>query len=575
MSEITETLLQENEPPKPAALVLKDVLLQKDDEDYQGKEPSKGGGQEKGKGEESKQKKEPPYSVCNEIKFFFNRGIPLGLASLLEWGIPPWFTMIMAGRTRDSANLQTALGYGRVFFNITMLMMIGGLCSYFTNVMPGCIGAERHDRIPMYFWRSISLVLLCTSPFYILQFFSAPILAHLGVDAHMNLNTTSWNASVHGGNTPLISDEVGVYTRLMIVTAVLLVFEIHLESVFINLGYVKSVAVNSLVTGMGLDIACTYLFIYHLRLGMFGAALVQMSVRGARCLMWCFYATIYGQWGAFCNCRPKGKKAERFLTMKELRVFLKLSVPAIISCFGGWFIFELQIMALAHIKDIGQAAVAAGAIWVQSETVVAAIQSGWITATKVRVINLMGMQDKGATKAFVILCLFSAGLVLLTNVPLVAASQYIAKCVSNDASVQQWFGKVVWLLALHSQTRVTSINMSSLFIAFNKPILANVITYGSFYLLSVPLTVFVSLTDIVTEDTLTKFAMCLGTSVLAQGYIVIIAGIFLCRFDWVKISGEIAARANTDKNTPRADKSPTGDDSLPSPVPCSREGDKV
>ena len=49
--------------------------------------------------------------------------------------------MIMAGRTRDSANLQTALGYGRVFFNITMLMMIGGLCSYFTNVMPGCIGA--------------------------------------------------------------------------------------------------------------------------------------------------------------------------------------------------------------------------------------------------------------------------------------------------------------------------------------------------------------------------------------------------------------------------------------------------
>ena len=93
MSEITEPLLQENEPPKPAALVLKDVLLQKDDEDYQGKEPSKGGGQEKGKGEESKQKKEPPYSVCNEIRFFFNRGIPLGLASLLEWGIPPWYSL--------------------------------------------------------------------------------------------------------------------------------------------------------------------------------------------------------------------------------------------------------------------------------------------------------------------------------------------------------------------------------------------------------------------------------------------------------------------------------------------------
>jgi len=141
--------------------------------------------------------------------------------------------------------------------------------------------------------------------------------------------------------------------------------------------------------------------------------------------------------------------------------------------------------------------------------------------------------------------------------------------------VQQWFGKVVWLLALHSQTRITCINMNSLFIAFNKPILANVITYGSFYLLSVPLTAIVSLTDIVTKDIFTKLAMCLGTSAIAQGYMLIIAGICLCRFDWVKISSEIAARANTDKNTPRAGKSPTGDDSLSSPVPCSPKGEKV
>ena len=34
---------------------------------------------------------------------------------------------------------------------------------------------------------------------------------------------------------------------------------------------------------------------------------------------------------------------ERFLTMKEFRLFVKLSLPSIISCFGGWFIFELQV----------------------------------------------------------------------------------------------------------------------------------------------------------------------------------------------------------------------------------------
>merc|ERR1712226_1448887 len=138
-------------------------------------------------------------------------------------------------------------------------------------------------------------------------------------------------------------------------------------------------------------------------------------------------------------------------------------------------------------------------------------------------------------------------MVLLCNVPLVLGSSWIAKFVSNDHAVQQWFSKVVWLLALHSQTRVTSINMSSLFIAFNKPILSNIITYGAFYILSAPLGGIVALTDIVTKSLLVKFVFCLGTTVMAQGYICILSAIFLCRFDWAKIAAEIAARANTDK----------------------------
>ena len=51
------------------------------------------------------------------------------------------FTMIMAGQMPDSENLQAALGYGRVFYNVTIFMVLAGLCSYFGNVMPGCIGA--------------------------------------------------------------------------------------------------------------------------------------------------------------------------------------------------------------------------------------------------------------------------------------------------------------------------------------------------------------------------------------------------------------------------------------------------
>ena len=53
--------------------------------------------------------------------------------------------MIMAGRTSHSIHLQTALGYGRVFYNITLLMVLWGLSSYFVNVMPGCVGAGTNN----------------------------------------------------------------------------------------------------------------------------------------------------------------------------------------------------------------------------------------------------------------------------------------------------------------------------------------------------------------------------------------------------------------------------------------------
>ena len=60
---------------------------------------------------------EPPFSLRNEISFFLNKGIPLGLSTVLESGVPPVFNMIVAGHTPQSAALQAALGYGRVFYN--------------------------------------------------------------------------------------------------------------------------------------------------------------------------------------------------------------------------------------------------------------------------------------------------------------------------------------------------------------------------------------------------------------------------------------------------------------------------
>jgi hypothetical protein len=105
-----------------------------------------------------------PYSFVNEVRFFFGKGIPLGLSSFLEWGAPPWLAMIMAGHTQTSDQLQSALGYGRVFYNCTSLILLIGACNFFKTVLPGCIGAGRKDRIPNYLRRSLVLVTLLMIP---------------------------------------------------------------------------------------------------------------------------------------------------------------------------------------------------------------------------------------------------------------------------------------------------------------------------------------------------------------------------------------------------------------------------
>ena len=111
---------------------------------------------------------EPPYSPRNELHYFLTKGVPPCLSAFLEWGFPPLFTMFMAGQTPDSRRLQSALLYGRTFYNVTLAMTGLGLTGYLRSVIPGCIGAGRKDRIPHYFWRSLLLITLCCLPLYAL-----------------------------------------------------------------------------------------------------------------------------------------------------------------------------------------------------------------------------------------------------------------------------------------------------------------------------------------------------------------------------------------------------------------------
>ena len=206
---------------------------------------------------------EPPYSPRNELRFFVKQGLPLCALSILKMGVPPVFAMVVAGNAPDSVRLQASFGFARTFYNVVTLMPLMALCSYFQAVVPGCIGADRLDRLPRYFWRSVLLTSVFILPSMVAQLFADSILAAVGVPADI----------VAG---------VGVYCRLMISTAWLTLLDNHLECCFVNLGFVHTATLNALITGLGVDVGCTYLFVGYLHWGMRGAAFAALIVRGHR-----------------------------------------------------------------------------------------------------------------------------------------------------------------------------------------------------------------------------------------------------------------------------------------------------
>ena len=75
---------------------------------------------------------------------------------------------------------------------------------------------------------------------------------------------------------------------------------------------------------------------------------------------------------------------DTILSKVEFWSFVRLGVPQLVGNYMGWFVFELQLIFIAKINIINKAALAASAIWVQTESTFAAIQSGWINATRIR-----------------------------------------------------------------------------------------------------------------------------------------------------------------------------------------------
>ena len=253
-----------------------------------------------------------------------------------------------------------------------------------------------------------------------------------------------------------------------------------------------------------------------------------------------------------------------------MREFGRLAAPTIASNFSGWLIFELQIVALANVRGVSTAQVAAGAIWVQCEQALSAAQSGWIQVISMRTLVLLGKRDPGAARAFFLLVLLSSLLVGAYNAALYAAAGAVTRFVSNDADVRAAFGGVVWVLIPHTQSRILFIAATCLFVPLGKPLLSIAATFFCFYALATPAVGALALTDLATTDVHAKMALCMGATCIAQVPLALFGLSYCSTLDWLRAGRLINARANTDKREapPRPPSSPYAAAAYGSPPPA-------
>jgi len=164
-----------------------------------------------------------------------------------------------------------------------------------------------------------------------------------------------------------------------------------------------------------------------------------------------------------------------------------------------------------------------------------------------RTLNLLGKQDPGAAKAYTIFNILALLVVALTNVPFMLCQESIATFVSNDVAVQEWLYKLLWVLVVHTITRILFINSNRLFVPLGRGMLGTFVTFFSFYCISTPLTCTAALTNLWSSSVAFKMAACVGTTSLAQSIGLFIGFFWLWRLDWFEAGAVINRRANMDR----------------------------
>eukprot|EP01013_Petalomonas_cantuscygni_P045092 TRINITY_DN9723_c0_g2_i1.p1 TRINITY_DN9723_c0_g2~~TRINITY_DN9723_c0_g2_i1.p1 ORF type:complete len:723 (-),score=85.16 TRINITY_DN9723_c0_g2_i1:388-2556(-) len=676
-----------------------------------------------------------PFSPATELKYFLTQGVPLGVAAVLEWGLPPLVTIMFAGHTNDSAALQATLGYARVYYNIVGIMPVCALAQYFGNVLPGCIGARREDRIPAYFRRALVMSFLCLIPSFLLLLVAGPVMRAVRVP-------------------PSIADDAGIYCYWATLGLAMLAVEIPLEQILINKGRAKVAGANSILAGLGVDVLLAYIFLIRWHLGIHGASFVMLAVRAVRLVFYLVAVPVCGllpllRGGMRCQIRdniatsavamgagafhtrdaghqtrslsadlsasdttcseadsasasshdrtletaplcgtprrgrsargagmPDGPRAKRrrhatwaasgaalrlplqadsaslapahfrpskdseahcapggahpaaaivsagqsadadernpipssaagaaaatrsvhpdlpegpdleserpregaalqtaaapashdargsdaIFSRVEMLVFASQVGPTYVSFLASWAIFELQIIALANVPHVTAAARAAGALWIQAEGTLAAVQTGWIAVVSMRVLKLLGRGDaSGALRSFAMMIALAVVVVaVLATAPLLAVPRQVAHISSNDPLVQEWFRKVVWLLATHTQIRVVYVSLANMFVPIGHPVAGVLFTFVAHYLIASPVCGMLALGHLVSTSLFVRVLLCLGASTAAMALAAPVMGGYIFALDWRRLADVVHKRAHTDQvvvpPTSRADE---------------------
>lgn len=110
-------------------------------------------------------------------------------------------------------------------------------------------------------------------------------------------------------------------------------------------------------------------------------------------------------------------------------------------------------------QGIPPAALAAGAVWIQCEQCIAAVQTGWIQVVQIRTLALLGKNDAGAPKAYALMCLLGSLCVSCVSVAIGVSVGPLSQLLSHDHGTQQWLRRILWVLVPHNQTRIPNLEL--------------------------------------------------------------------------------------------------------------------